>query len=217
MKDEHSVLFRTAFVLALAGAIFAYAYFLYPSLRAQLASDYHERLSLEKEKTAIAEIMLDPGLISERITDMQGQLLKTRPIKGLTPAGVIDDITRIIDSLGLELQSVILGVPEVPGGAVSDEPQLLSMPVTIHMTASYDGGMYFIDSLEQSETGTYKIGGFSFKPAAITGGTETSADGANASDDASGADAGEAGEAESAPEASALLEWDITIYLLYYG
>lgn len=205
MKDEHGALFRIAFALALIAAIAAYAYFLYPPLRAQLTGNYHERVALEKEKDAISEIMLDPGLISERITDMQGQLLKTRPIKGLTPVGVVDDITRGTDRFGLELQSVVLGVPEAPGGAVADGPYLLSMPVTIHMKAPYDGGMYFIGSLEKSETGTYKIGGFSFEPAR----------------EEAQAESGDAAEGESAAgdaaEAYPIFEWVITVYLLYYG
>jgi hypothetical protein len=204
MKDEHSALFRTAFALALVLALSAYAYFLYPPLRAQLSGNFHERLSLEKEKEAIAEIMLDPGLISERITDMQGQLLQTRPIKGLTPAGVTGDITRSIDRLGLELQSVSLGVPEAPGGTVAaDAPQLLSMPVTIRMRAPYDGGMYFVGSLEKSETGTYKIGAFSFElPEKEAPKTE---------------DGDADGDADRAEDPYPIYEWLITVYLLYYG
>ncbi|MDR2088323.1 MAG: hypothetical protein LBP73_03090 [Clostridiales Family XIII bacterium] len=245
MKDEHSTLFRVLFVLALAFALCAYAYFLYPPLRAQFSGNYHARIALEKEKDAIAEIMLDPGLISERITDMQGQLLETRPIKGLTPAGVVDDITRCIDRFGLELQSVTLGVPEAPGGAIADEPQLLSMPVVVQMRAPYDGGMYFIGSLEKSETGTYKIGEFSFKPArpadadGAAGDETADADGADGDETAdtdagdgkdAAANAGSAGGKEAAEgtgesEAAAageadpypIFEWAITVYLLYYG
>jgi hypothetical protein len=218
MKDEHSTLFRVAFSLVLAGAISAYAYFLYPPLRAELVGNYHERIAFEKEKEAISEIMLDPGLISDRITDMQGQLLETRPIKGLTPAGVVDDITRGIDRFGLTLQSVVLGVPEAPGGAVTDETQLLSMPVAIHMKAPYDGGMYFIGSLEKSETGTYKIGSFSFEPAkaeaeAPTAEGEDGAESAARTDDTAADDA-DAGDTE---EAYPIFEWVITVYLLYYG
>ena len=211
MKDEHSALFRIAFALVLIGAIAAYAYFLYPTLRAQLVGHYHERIALEKEKEAISEIMLDPGLISDRITDMQGRLLETRPIKGLTPAGVVDDITRGIDRFGLELQSVVLGVPEAPGGAVTDETQLLSMPVTVHMKAPYDGGMYFVGSLEKSETGTYKIGSFSFEPAREEAQTDT--DGAAETGEESESAAESAGTAEVYP----IFEWVITVYLLYYG
>jgi hypothetical protein len=238
MKDEHSTLFRVLFVLALAFALCAYAYFLYPPLRAEFSGNYHARIALEKEKDAIAEIMIDPGLISERITDMQGQLLETRPIKGLTPAGVVDDITRGIDRFGLELQSVTLGVPEAPGGAIADEPQLLSMPVVVRMRAPYDGGMYFIGSLEKSETGTYKIGDFSFKPAqpADAAGDETAdADGAADTDAGGGKDAdanagnaggreaaentGESGAENAADEADLypIFDWVVTVYLLYYG
>ncbi|MDR2132876.1 MAG: hypothetical protein LBP30_05955 [Clostridiales Family XIII bacterium] len=234
MKDERVALLRISFAVALAGVLCAYAYFLYPPLRAQFASNYHAHIALEKEKDAIAEIMLDPGLISERITDMQGQLLETRPIKGLTPAGVVDDITRDVDALGLELRSVVLGVPEAPGGAVTDEPQLLSMPVTVHVRASYDGGVRFVASLEKSETATYKIGSFSFEPApAEDSGDAEDADAAETGDkdaDAKtrdgvkGAGAKDAGaestagakEDGAAPE-QLLLDWVITVYLLYYG
>ncbi|MDR2296141.1 MAG: hypothetical protein LBD95_05020 [Clostridiales Family XIII bacterium] len=208
MKDEHSALFRIAFALVLIGAILAYAYFLYPPLRAELVGNYHEHVAFEKEKEAISEIMLDPGLISERITDMQGELLQTRPIKGLTPAGVVDDITRGTDRFGLELQSVVLGVPEAPGGAAADGPYLLSMPVTVHMKAPYDGGMYFIGSLEKSETGTYKIGSFSFEPAEAE---------APAGEGAEGEDGAEGADAENAAEAYPIFAWVITVYLLYYG
>jgi hypothetical protein len=209
MKDEHSVLFRIAFALVLVVAILAYAYFLYSPLRTRLLGNYHERIALEKEKAAIAEIMLDPGLISERITDMQGQLLETRPIKGLTPAGVVDDITRGANRFGLELQSIVLGVPEAPGGTVVADTQLLSMPVTIRMKAPYDGGMYFVSSLEKSETGTYKIGDFSFEPAKA----ENEADAGDAADDEKRDAAGEGGEDDAHP----ILEWVLTVYLLYYG
>jgi hypothetical protein len=208
MKDEHSVRIRIAFAFALIAALFAYAYFFYSPLRAQVAERYREHVALEKEKEAIAEIMLDPGLISERITDMEGQLLQTRPIKGLTPAGVIDDITRGIDGFGLELQNVVLGVPETPGGAVADAPQLLSMPVTIHMRAPYDGGMYFVGSLEKSETGTYKIGSFSIRPAAAVVPPRGDSDGAAVDD-------GETGAADE--ETYPIFDWTITVYLLYYG
>jgi hypothetical protein len=234
MKDEHSVPIRLAFAFVLIAVLLAYAYFLYSPLRARVMDSYREHISLEKEKDDIAEIMLDPGLISERITDMEGQLLETRPIKGLTPAGVVDDITRSIDRFGLDLQNIVLGVPEAPGSAaVTDAPRLLSMPVTIHMTAPYDGGMYFLGSLEKSETGTYKIGGFSLKrvepePEPLLPDAEA--------DEASGAEAGsedadiaEADEAsadandESEPDAAvaakiySIFEWTVIIYLLYYG
>jgi hypothetical protein len=203
MRDGHRVLFRISFALVLIAALLAYAYFLYPPLRAQVMDSYHEHITLEKEKDAIAEIMLDPGLISERITDMQGQLRETRPIKGLTPAGVVDDITRNIDKFELELQSIVLGVPEAPGGvapggAVSDVPQLLSIPVTIYMKAPYAGGMYFIGSLEKSETGTYKMGKFSLNR------TEAP-------------QPDEAADAENVENPHPIFEWVITVYLLYYG
>jgi hypothetical protein len=161
---------------------------------------------------------------------MQGQLLETRPIKGLTPAGVVDDITRNIDRFGLELQSVSLGVPEAPGGAdaaddvggVADTPQLFSMPVTIHMKAPYDGGMYFVGSLEKSETGTYKIGSFSFElpvketPRADSADDEGDAGnaGGGEKDAVGGADGDENPDAE---ELYPIYEWVITVYLLYYG
>ncbi|MDR1247083.1 MAG: hypothetical protein LBK57_08665 [Clostridiales Family XIII bacterium] len=205
MKDEHSALIRTVFALALISVLLAYTYFFYSPLRARVMESYREHVSLEKEKAAIAEIMLDPGLISERITDMEGQLLETRPIKGLTPAGVVGDITQGIDRFGLELQRIVLGVPEAPGGgAVADAPQLLSMPVTIYMKAPYDGGMYFMGSLEKSETGTYKIGGFSLESEGMP---------------LSGADAEEGAEGERASENKAYIvfDWIITAYLLYYG
>jgi hypothetical protein len=206
MKDEHSALIRTCFALALIAALLAYAYFLYSPLRARVMESYREHISLEKEKTAIAEIMLDPGLISERITDMEGQLLKTRPIKGLTPAGVVDDITQSIDRFGLDLQSIILGVPEAPGGgAVPDAPQLLSMPVTIYMKAPYDGGMYFVGSLEKSETGTYKIGDLSLSPEEKPPVLD-----ADAEENESDARANEI-------KAYTVFDWAITVYLLYYG
>jgi hypothetical protein len=208
MKDEHSVLFRIAFALALAGALFAYAYFLYPSLRTQFANNCRARAAIEKEKEAVAEIMIDPGLISERITDMQGKLTETRPIKGLTPAGVADDITKNTDKLGIGLQSIVLGVPEAPGGEMADGLQLLLMPVTVRMTATYDEGARFVDALEKSETGTYKIGSFSFEPA------RTESDGADT--DADTDDAKKPGD-EDAAEAQPTLEWIITVYLLYYG
>ncbi|MDR1572819.1 MAG: hypothetical protein LBS24_00715 [Clostridiales Family XIII bacterium] len=218
MKDAHSALFRFAFALALVIALSSYAYFLYPPLRAQLSGNMHERLALEKEKDGIAEIMLDPGLISERITDMQGQLLQTRPIKDLTPAGVTSDITRSIDEFGLELQSVSLGVPEAPGGAVvADMPLLLSMPVTIRMKAPYDGGMYFVSSLEKSETGTYKIGAFSFelseKEAPQAG--DAGAVAADDTDDGGAVAADE--DAGGAEDPYPMYDWVLTVYLLYYG
>jgi hypothetical protein len=219
MKDEHSAKVRIAFAVALLAALLAYAYFLYSPLRAQLAGNIHERLALEKEKDAIAEIMLDPGLISERITDMQGQLLETRPIKGLTPAGVIEDVTRVTDKFGLELQSVSLGVPETPVVAVvADAPRLLSMPVTIRMKAPYDGGMYFLGSLEKSETGTYKIGAFSFElpvaePPQTDGADGEEDSGAGDASDAAGETGGETGGETVYP----IYEWVVTVYLLYYG
>jgi hypothetical protein len=192
MKDEHSVPIRLAFALFLVAVIFAYAYFLYSPLRERVMDEYLKHIAFEKEKDGIAEIMLNPGLISERITDMEGQLLETRPIKDLSPAGVVADITLSIDRFGLELQNIVLGVPETPaGGAVADAPRLLSLPVTIHMKAPYDGGMYFLGSLEKSETGTYKIGRFSLR---------------RAEPDAAGAD-----------DPYPVFEWTVTVYLLYYG
>jgi hypothetical protein len=216
MKDEHSASFRIAFALALVLALLAYAYFLYPTLRARVTESYREHVALEKDKDAIAEIMLDPALISERITDMEGQLLETRPIKDLTPAGVVDDITRGTDRFGLELQGVVLGIPEAPGGAVADSTQLLSMPVTIHMKAPYDGGMYFIGSLEKSTVGTYKIGSFSFEPVA----PDDAVDGDTADADAvdGGIPDGDIPDGAGDDEAVyPIFEWYITVYLLYYG
>jgi hypothetical protein len=227
MKDEHSVPIRIAFSFVLIAVLLGYAYFFYSPMRAQVAESYREHVALEKEKEAIDEIMLDPGLISERITDMEGQLLETRPIKGLTPAGVVDDITQSIDRFGLELQNVVLGVPETPGGAVTDAPQLFSMPVIIHMRAPYDGGMYFVGSLEKSETGTYKIGSFSIRPVAAVVLPQSDSDGAVADDgetDAANAvsteaidDAGDGSAVSADEETYPIFDWTITAYLLYYG
>jgi hypothetical protein len=249
MKDEHRVLFRIAFVFVLAAALFAYAYFLYPPLRAQLASNYHARSAIEKEKEAIAEIIIDPSLISERIADLQEKLSETRSIKDLTPAGVIKDITRNADRFGLDLQSIVLGASEAQDGTGADGRQLLAMPITVYIKAPYDGGMYFIGSLEKSETGNYKIGAFSFEPAQTeSGGGTNGADGAESgggtdgAGDADGAESGGgtdgAGDAESGggtdgadgaesgggtdgagagAKARPLLNWAITIRLLYYG
>jgi hypothetical protein len=217
MKDERGVLIRIAFALILIVAVLAYARFLYSPLRASVLESYREHIALVKEKKAIAEIMADPGLISERITDMEGQLLETRPIKNLTPVGVVDDVTRVIDDLGLDLQSIVLGVPESPTGAgAPDAPTLLSTPLTIYMKASYDGGMYFVSSLEKSETGTYKIGGFSIRRPETAarppddGGSEA---GGGASDGGSEGCDEAGGETGGDP----IFDWVLTVYLLYYG
>jgi hypothetical protein len=209
VKDEHSALFRIIFALALIGALFAYAYFFYQPLRTQVLAGYREYLALEKEKDDIAEIMLDPGPISERITDLQGKLLETHPIKDLTPAGVVDNISQSIDKLDLTLQSVVLGVPEAPGGAAADAAQLLSMPVTIYMKAPYDGGMYFIGSLEKSETATYKIGEFSFKLAEEPRPESAADEAGDENDRETGAADGE--------NPYPIFDWTITAYLLYYA
>jgi hypothetical protein len=95
------------------------------------------------------------------------------------------------------------------------------MPVTIHMRAPYDGGMYFVGSLEKSETGTYKIGGFSIRPAAVVPPQGDSDDAGADGDETDGAD-GNAANAEATgiadeEEIYPIFEWTITAYLLYYG
>jgi hypothetical protein len=73
--------------------------------------------------------------------------------------------------------------------------------------------MYFVGSLEKSETGTYKIGGFSFEPAQ----TETVDE---VTDEGAATDAETPVEPEAAETAAnphPLFDWIITVYLLYYG
>jgi hypothetical protein len=172
VKDERMGAFRLCFAIALLCAAAAYAFLLYPGLRADFSAAYHAYTILEKEKNAIAGVMLDPGGIEEKITDLQGQLVETRQIGTVTSVTVVDDIGGYLRHLDLELVSVTLGAPEAAGGVVTNEKQLVSLPVKITCRAPYDGGMYFLAALEESQSGTYRIDDFSFRtPAADAGET----------------------------------------------
>jgi hypothetical protein len=98
--------------------------------------------------------------------------------------------------------------------------RLQALPIHIRCKATYDGGMYFIAVLENSETGAFRIDAFSFNAAgeAAAGGIPddgTTGGGVPGGSISGGGAAADGSAGESA--AYSLLDWEISIRLLYYG
>jgi hypothetical protein len=166
MKDEFIGKARIIFAVAVACALGAYAYFLYPSLRADFSELSLEYLALENEKGAIGALMLDPKAAKERIADMRAQIAGTRKVGRLAAEAAVDDIMGHIARLGIDSGAVEPGEPEELRQEVgSSNRPLLSLPLTISFRSSYDGGMYLIAALEDSGAGSYVIDDFSLAAA----------------------------------------------------
>ncbi|MDR1572055.1 MAG: hypothetical protein LBS32_05970 [Clostridiales Family XIII bacterium] len=163
MKDEYLGIARTVFAVALACAIGAYAYFLYPPLREAFADLKLEYAALENERRAIGDVMLDPGAVEGRIAAMRAEIDGMRKVGGLTADAAAGDIMGHMGRLGIARGTVALGEPETLMQEAGDPGrQLLSLPLTIRCRSAYDGGMYLIAALEDSDAGTYVIDDFSF-------------------------------------------------------
>ncbi|MDR3295430.1 MAG: hypothetical protein LBT26_06345 [Clostridiales Family XIII bacterium] len=209
MRDEYSVKLRVLFAVLLACALAAYAWFLYPSLHAGVSEKYRSYLFLEREKAAIAQIMVNPEEIGENIKELQAKLVEARQIGTLTPAEALNDINDSLSELGLEPDSISLGQAIAAAEVMSDGKTLREQPVIVRFRGTYDGGMYFLAALEKNETGTYKIDDFSFLPAEPAETEE--AEGSEKAEE------GGAGDETGDEDGYRLFDWFVTARLLYYG
>jgi hypothetical protein len=198
MRDKHLMLFRILFAVLIICAAAAYAYFLYHPLRAALTNDYMEYRALEKEKADIAEVMLDPESVEDRIEELRNRISEMRRVGVITPATVAGDINESLGLLGIEALGLSMGAPEAPGGAVTGAQQLLALPLIIEFDSDFRSGVDFINMLEDSSAAAYVIDDFSCE---ITAGED-----------------GERDEDEETDEDGAqAVKWVINVRLLYYG
>lgn len=163
MKDNRITVFKVLFIVILFAAIAAYVYFLYPVFKTNFEAYYFEYQVLEKEKSSIAEVMVNPEAVKEEIAGLKTELEEWDDIGYLTQATLADDIAQNAEELGVKIENISIGKPEIVGKARPDGEQLLSVPAEIICTTPYDGGMYFIGFFEKSTKGAYRIDKFSFE------------------------------------------------------
>jgi hypothetical protein len=174
MKDTRSATFKMIFVIVILVSVVGYVYFIAPYFESKISDFRLENNIMKHDMSEIDAMKGDTTAIDKNIADTKAKLDALRVAASVIPENMMADISEKAEAAGLSLLEAAPSDPEKIGERTAYGVQLYSQLVSLSVSGGYKKGVDFMNGLEQSPKGVYRIENFVFR--GVPGGTDSEGD-----------------------------------------
>lgn len=160
MRDIRNSRIKIIFVLAATALVLVYVYAIAPFFLEKVDSLIAENKQIEYDLNQIEEMGLDTKTISRNIASAKDQLSDFEKKAEVDGSNYDMNISEKADDSGVTINEMMVDEPKVSGQKNATGKVLYVQPLTVSFSGNFADGIQFIDTLENSETGIYKIQDF---------------------------------------------------------
>jgi hypothetical protein len=218
MKDTRTAIVKIGFVVVIIAAAILYVQLIAPHLDSKISDLRMENKTIEHDVKAIDAMGGDPAAIEKQVAESQAKLDAIKAGASIVPDVMIADIVEKSDAAGLVMLEAAPSEPTEIGERTAYGVQLYSQQISLVFYGNYRQGAGFMESLEQSSDGIYRVGNFSFKNeiAPDAEGAGIVAD-LNDADDEDDVDDVDEADGEESMDSVAQMQWTMEVVLYYYS
>ncbi len=160
MRDTRNARIKIVFVLTATVLVVLYVYLVAPSFLSKIDSLRAENKQIEYDLGEIEKLGDDTTSVERSIETAGKQLAKFEKRTKVDGTNYDMDISKKAEKSGVHITEIIVGERSKIDQQGSDGKILYMEPVTVSFTGNFEDGIEFIKSLENSDTGIYKINDF---------------------------------------------------------